>query len=132
MNDKITEDDIKQARSELKQEYRERTGHELPEHVIDNLEYLGGAGIPDRAEIQKLMDEAREAEEPEPKEILAFLGWSGVTLLGAVLLTGYLSGVGAQVVGGIGIWLTLFAGVPLAWDWLRDWRESDEGAGLST
>jgi hypothetical protein len=56
--------DIEQAKEEMRQEYEEETGEELPKHVTDNLQLLAPRWT-DPGRIGELMQEAREADTTE-------------------------------------------------------------------
>lgn len=61
MSEPNREFDVEQAKEEMRQEYEEETGEELPKHVTDNLQLLAPRWTePER--IEELMQRAQEAD----------------------------------------------------------------------
>lgn len=101
-----TELDIEQAKAEVKERYRDETGEELPDHVVENLEFLSGPSLADTSEFQQRQKLATQTPEPDSdREVTAASAITTVVYVGLSGLAGvyaarFFSGWGAQVAGG--------------------------------
>lgn len=102
-----TELDYDQAKAEVKERYRDETGEELPDHVVENLSLLSGASLSDVAEIQQRHKVAREhlETEDEAREMttasaIVTMVWIAASGLVGVYAARFFAGWGAQVAGG--------------------------------
>lgn len=106
--------DIEQAKREAKEKYRAKTGEELPDHVLKNLELLSGPSLVDHAEIDYKQALAREPYEEQDDTLatVVILVWIATSGLVGVYASRFFVGWPAQIVGGAFV-AALAAGVLL-------------------
>jgi hypothetical protein len=110
----MNEIDIEQARDELKENYRQKTGEELPDHVVDNLDLLTGTSAFDHVDIQRQVEaglKERDDDSVTNVELAAALSYIGISGLAGVYAARYFVGWPAQVAGGLFVALLAAAAI---------------------
>jgi hypothetical protein len=82
-------------RQRVKQRYREETGRELPDHVVENLSVLTRAGTVDRREMMERVKEPSAAADENSSLIegtIILLGWMGVSGIVGVYASRFFGG----------------------------------------
>lgn len=111
--------DMEEAKREVKENYQQKTGEELPDHVVENLELLRpGPSLYDFDEMRKgRMYEGTEYEEPDPiPGLFTVLLWAGASGLLGVYASRFFGGWPAQMAAGVFVTLAA-AGVLMAVLW---------------
>lgn len=107
-------------REQVKADYCEETGEELPDHVVNNLHLFVQKHPSELSRIdERLRQESKpygaveEDDDTSAAELCFTLAWTAGTGLAALYATKFIAGSpGAQIAGGVLLWAVLFS-VPL-------------------
>lgn len=105
------------SEEEIKKAYREETGEELPDHVIENWHVLFSSDISGLSNHmhrqgyidQENMNKRYETHGSDPKEIAFVAGLFGICLVVGAYSTTLFEGVFWSIGGGIGVALLTFS-----------------------
>lgn len=100
---------VKQMKREAKRKYKEKTGHDLPDHVMENLDVLGAVG-PSVADLERAIESERRRHEDRLTSqqtavlvvVLVFLFGGGGYAAGVSLASNFGVAVVALVTGMFG------------------------------
>jgi hypothetical protein len=99
----VTDEQMQQAKEDLRERYRDETGHELPEHVVENLELLSSMTLHDIAEMQERQRRASKEIDDDgltTAQVYLFMGEVAISGLVGVLASNFFDGLGSQLAGG--------------------------------
>jgi hypothetical protein len=117
----VSEEDKEEAKQRLQERYKEKTGHELPGHVVENMRLLSTTTLTDIAEIhtQQQRLEAEQDDDITTAEVYGLLGQTAVSGLTGVLASGFFDGWATQLTGGFFSGLLTFVLIGVLWWVLR-------------
>lgn len=104
--------DTTAIKDQLQAHYREETGHELPDHVVDNLDVLRPPNTIDTAELeQQRRVEVTPVEDgkPTPQQYLLFIADVALSGFIGLQVSRFFTGTLAQVAGGVLVGAFVFA-----------------------
>lgn len=114
--DGITEEDVREAEQEMKEHYREQTGHELPDHVVENLEHVSGttlAGLAAMKNRSELAEERYKGGVATALDVLLLMELLAASGFVGLYVSRFFSGWPAQVAGGTLTALLAFASMAM-------------------